>query len=82
MAATGTSWADHGRAFSRIARREMRGLLAGAAHRIEIVSLASRHAAHAWYEGPLRMRDEGLLAGWFADGQDARIHAITKRKEA
>jgi hypothetical protein len=81
MAGTMEGWGHYGKTYTRIARRAIRGLLDAGAHRIEIVSLASRHAAHEWYERGLGLRDEGLQAAWFADGQDARFHAVTRNKE-
>lgn len=81
MAGTEQGWAEHGRALTRIARRFVRAALDRGAHRVEAYSLASRHATHRWYEA-LGMHDEGLLAGWFADGSDARVHAIFRKKEA
>ncbi|MGH6720049.1 MAG: hypothetical protein ACREER_12085 [Alphaproteobacteria bacterium] len=82
MAGTQAGWDAHGRTYSRMARRAIRAMLATGAHRVEIVSLANRLSAHNWYERHLGLRDEGVSVGWFADGQDARTHAIIRRKEA
>lgn len=77
LAGTQAGWDRHWRSFTRIARAAIRARLEHA-HRVEVVSLASRHKAHAWYE-VLGLVDEGLAAKWFADGQDARVHAIVRR---
>lgn len=68
-------WARHWRAITKQARRRMQDLFDRGAHRIQIVSLASRVQAHRWYERGLGMRCEGVLRGYAANGADAVIHA-------
>lgn len=71
-------WAKHWRAITKESRRRMQALFDNGAHRIQIISLASRTAAHGWYERGLGMQCEGVLRGYAANGADAVIHAKTK----
>jgi hypothetical protein len=69
-------WSSYWRAMTKVCRGLMDDLLdAGGAHRIETFALASRTAAHEWYERSLLMQREGVLRGYFADGQDAIVFA-------
>jgi hypothetical protein len=75
LAGTMECWEKHGRAFTRICRREIDALLADGAHRVQITALASRAGAHEWYERGLGMQREGVLRAYCADGQDAIMFA-------
>jgi len=70
-------WAKHWRAITKESRKRMQALFDDGAHRIQIISLATRTDAHRWYERGLGMKNEGTLRGYCADGSDAVIHAIT-----
>lgn len=74
---TAESWAKHWRAFTKITRRMIRWALANGAHRVQTVALATRQAAHQWYERALGLRCEGRLAGYFATGADGLMYART-----
>lgn len=78
LAGTPQGWANHWRAMTKVCRGLMDDLLANGAHRIETFALASRAPAHEWYERSLLMQREGVLRGYFADGQDAIVFARTK----
>lgn len=71
-------WAKHWRAITKESRRRMQQLFDGGAHRIQIISLATRTDAHRWYEQGLGMQFEGTLRGYCANGADAVLHAITR----
>lgn len=71
-------WRDHWRPITTHCRRLIDGLLRESAHRVQTVALASRTGAHEWYERGLRMRREGVLAGFFSDGQDGVMFAKTR----
>lgn len=74
-------WSTHWRPMTRLFRRMCHDMLKdGHAHRVQITALASRTAAHEWYERGLGMQWEAHLSGFCADGQDAIIFAITKGK--
>lgn len=74
MAGTDEAWAKHWRLITKTTIRETQALLnAGAAHRIEILSLPTRTATHKWYEA-CGFRFEGVQAKLFADGRDAFCH--------
>lgn len=69
-------WDRSWRAMTKVCRGLMDDLLdAGGAHRIETFALVGRTAAHEWYERGLLMQREGVLRGYFADGQDAVVFA-------
>ena len=69
------TWDQHWRSITRAARRLIDGHLKHDAHRVQIVSLASRTRAHHWYEKALGMQHEGRLRRFCGDGQDAMMHA-------
>lgn len=69
------AWSQHWRAITKVCRRQIDSFLANGAHRVQIVSLASRTAAHAWYERGLGLQREGTLRRYFPDGSDAVMHA-------
>ena len=73
LAGTMEGWQRHGFAITRICRRQMDALLREGAHRVQIPALASRVAAHAWYERGLGMTREGRMPGYCADGRDAEM---------
>lgn len=77
MVGTDAGWEKHWRAITKTGRRLMDMMFADGAHRIQIASLASRTAAHAWYERSLHMTREGVLKRYCADGQDAVMFART-----
>lgn len=70
-------WAEHWRAITRACRRLIRALLADGAHRIQITTLATRHATHAWYEA-IGLKREALRVGYFANGADGMSFACTR----
>jgi RimJ/RimL family protein N-acetyltransferase len=76
-AGTPEGWAAHWRAITRHTRRVLDATLGNGVHRIEIVSLAERTAAGAWY-ARLGLVAEGRLRRYFADGRDAIIYAKVK----
>lgn len=79
LAGTEKGWTKHWRAMTKVCRRLMDDLFAqGDAHRIETFALASRVEAHAWYERSLLMPREGVMKGYFCDGQDAIVFARVK----
>lgn len=78
LAGTDQGWATHWRAMTKVCRGLMDDLLANGAHRIETFALASRTAAHDWYERSLLMQREGVMKGYFSDGQDAIVFARVK----
>lgn len=73
LAGTEDGWEHHWRAMTKVCRGLMDDLLASGARRIETFALASRTQAHEWYERSLLMQREGVLRGYFADGQDAVV---------
>ena len=73
LAGTTQGWAEHWRAMTKVCRGLMDDMLANGAHRIETFALASRTQAHEWYERSLFMQREGVLRGYFANGQDAVV---------
>lgn len=74
---TPEGWARHWRAISKHTKRAI-GEALQHAHRIETVALASRTAAHDWYDW-LGLGSEGVRVGHFANGADGIGFAITRR---
>lgn len=72
---TPDGWKRYWRAITKQSRMRMDDLIAGGAHRIQILALASRTDAHRWYERGLGMQREGVLRGYCANGDDAVIYA-------
>lgn len=77
MIGSDAGWARHWRTITKATRRLHDGVLADGAHRIQLVTGANRVATHEWYERGLRMRREGRLRGYCADGSDAVMFART-----
>lgn len=76
---TMTGWASYGFAISRVVRRCQDNLLRSEhCHRVEVLALASRKAAHVWYERALGLTFEGVRPMYCADGSDAVCYAKTK----
>lgn len=76
MAGTTAGWAKHWKAITRHSRRLVDGMLRdGVAQRVQTYALASRTAAHTWYERGLGQTFEGVHRSFFADGQDAVCYA-------
>lgn len=74
-------WDTHWRPMTRLFRRMCHEFLGRAdVHRLQITALASRTAAHTWYERGLGFHRDGLLPAFCADGQDAIIYSLTKGK--
>jgi RimJ/RimL family protein N-acetyltransferase len=73
---TPSAWETHWRAISKHCRRVIDRMLETEAHRIQCISLADRTRAHAWYR-VLGYRQEGLLRGYGANGEDAIMFART-----
>jgi hypothetical protein len=67
---TPAAWEAHWRPVTRCAKRVMDEMLQTRAHRLQCVSLASRHLAHRWY-GAIGLIDEGHLHGYGVNGEDA-----------
>lgn len=81
LAGTQDGWSQYWRAMTKVCRGLMEDLLtSGGAHRIETVALAARVAAHAWYERGLRMQSDGVMPGYFADGQDGVVFSLTRKR--
>lgn len=80
LAGTEESWARHWRAMTKVCAGLMENLLRRDAHRIETCALASRTRAHAWYERALKMHRDGVLPGYFADGQDGILFSLTRAR--
>lgn len=72
-------WAQHWIGITKACRRLMADVLTQA-HRIETCALASRSAAHRWYERGLGMHRDGVLPGYFADGQDGIMFSLTRAR--
>lgn len=77
--ATESAWEKHWKVMTMQCRRQIRRALAGGAHRVSTVALASRTAAHEWYERGLGMSSEGVRTAYFANGADGVEFAITRR---
>lgn len=75
MIGTLEGWATYWRFLTKTSRRLMAQLFDEGARRIETYALASRKEAHEWYARGLGQQCEGVLRGWFADGQDAVLYA-------
>jgi hypothetical protein len=71
-------WKRYWRTFTKACRQQMDALLQGDVHRIQICALASRTQAHDWYMKGLKMKREGLLEQFCADGSDAVMFARTR----
>lgn len=74
MFSTPAAWDEHWRSVSKFSRRVMDRMLQEHAHRLQCVSLASRHAAHRWYR-VLGLEYEGTLRGYGVNGEDAMMFA-------
>lgn len=73
-------WDTHWRSMTRLFRRMCHEFLhTERVHRVQITALASRTAAHAWYERGLGFHCDGPLPAFCADGQDAIIFSLTTR---
>lgn len=70
LVGTDAAWSVHGHAFTRICRRAIDQILHAGAHRVQVCSLASRTAAHDWYERFLGMAREGVQKRHGANGED------------
>lgn len=77
---TPAGWQVHWRPLTTYCRQLIDELLRTDAHRVQTVALASRTAAHEWYERGLRMQREGVLRGFFSDGQDGIMFAKTRAR--
>ena len=79
LAGTVAGWEAHGMTITRICRRLLDQMLRTGAHRVQIAALATRTAAHDWYERGLGMRREGVLRGYSANGSDAIMFSKVRR---
>ncbi|MEN5115844.1 hypothetical protein ABE488_00705 [Luteimonas sp. TWI662] len=79
LVGTLAGWEAHGFAITRICRRVIDQMLVDGAHRVQIAALASRTAAHDWYERGLGLQREGVLRAYCADGSDAVMFAKVRR---
>jgi hypothetical protein len=76
MVGTPDGWATYWREITRWSRRAMDAMFRDhGAHRIQTHALASRTAAHEWYERGLGMTREGTLRRYFANGADAVVYS-------
>lgn len=74
-------WASHWRPMTRLFRRMCQQFLAqDGVHRLQITALASRTAAHEWYERGLGFQRGDRLPAYCADGQDALMFSLIKEK--
>ena len=78
QSSTADAWAGHWRTITKVTRRTIDRMLATDAHRIELAALATRTAAHEWYERGLGLRPEGVLRAYGANGADAVLFAKTR----
>lgn len=80
LACGADGWDAHWHALTRFCRRIVDGCLAdGTLRRVQVVALASRPLAHAWYAKGLRFRPEGVLDSYFTDGRDGHLFARTAK---
>lgn len=79
LVGTDEAWSKHGHAFTRICRRAINQLLHDGAHRVQVIALDSRKAAHTWYQRGLGFEFEGLLRGHCANGEDAVMFSRVRR---
>lgn len=79
LVGTDEAWGRHGHAFTRICRRAIEQMLHGDAHRIQVCALASRAAAHTWYERGLGLTREAYMTAHCANGDDAILFSRVKR---
>lgn len=77
-AGTSEGWGRHWHAITRVCRRHMAILFANGAHRVDIISLASRPRAGDWYTRFLGMQPEGTLHRYAGNGEDAICYAKVK----
>lgn len=70
LVGTDEAWSRHGHAFTRICRRAIDQILHADGHRVQVCALASRTAAHDWYERFLGMEREGVHKRHGANGED------------
>jgi hypothetical protein len=74
MIGTTDGWAKHALSITRATRWGMDYLMASGARRLQIATLADRHAACAWYEHGLKMREEGTQALYGRHGEDVTTY--------
>lgn len=79
---TEEAFPKHWRAITRETRRLMAGLMKQGAHRIEVCSLVTRTAALDWYHRGLGMRPDGVIRGYYSNGEGAVSYALVKEKQA
>lgn len=72
------AWTYHWRTITRICRREMDRLFQQGAHRIHVITAPDHTKVREWYVRGLRMRFEGILTGYCADGSDMAMYARTR----
>lgn len=78
---TMAGWDRYWWQITKQSRRVIDNALARGYHRVETVALASRTEAHEWYRRGLRLREEGLRVGHFANGADGIGFAITRKRQ-
>jgi hypothetical protein len=73
------AWPAYWREITTQSRRLMRWLLDhGGAHRIEVCALVTRTQAQDWYHRGLGMRPDGVIRGYYSNGQGAVSYALVK----
>jgi hypothetical protein len=77
MITTPDCWGPYWRSVTKHTKRVMDAMLETEAHRLQCVSLRSRIQAHKWYR-VLGLKQDGILPGYGADGQDAILFSRCK----
>lgn len=78
-ASTDEAFPYYWREITTIARKIMRDMLdKGVAHRIEVCSLVTRSKALDWYHRGLGMRPDGVIRGYYSNGEGAVSYALVK----
>jgi len=77
MTGTMGAWGDHWRSITEASRFVMDCLFEDGAQRVETYALADRKAACKWYEAGLRMKLDGVMPNYAADGRDVAVYSRT-----
>lgn len=72
---TPEAWRRHWREISLCCGRLVRRMLREQAHRIQLLAIPSRTAAHEWYERVLGLASEGIQKAAASDGGDLVMFA-------
>lgn len=74
---TPEAWEKSWRSITKQGRRMLREAMSQGIRRIEVICLAERDCAHAWY-ARLGFQFEGRLRHYFTDGSDGMMFAMTR----